>query len=305
MILVESDTQPGRHFLLDTATGDVELIAARNDRLDPAQLSPMQAIRFKAGDGLELDGFITRPASRQGQPAPLVVMPLDHQLLGLGYYRWGYDAEVQWLASRGYAVLQVNVRGSGHRGEAFRDMGKGPVGARIQDDITDATRWALREGVTQAGRICIYGHGNGAHSAMMGLVREPGLYACGIGNVGNYDFVAKNKCTSSRSTCRFINEQLGLDGVDLEANSPNLLASRITAPVLLGGGARDRVARPAQARAMHASLQEAGVPVEMAIYPGEAHGQYQDANRLDWAKRVLAHLDKTIGDGRAAPVAAN
>ena len=304
VVLVESDVQAAAHYLLDTATGAVERIAERNDGLDPSRMSPMQAIRFQASDGLALDGWLTRPASRNGQPAPLVIMPHDGQMAGEGQSRWGYDPEVQWLASRGYAVLQLSGRGSDHRGEALGAPGKQQLGSRAQDDLTDGARWALGQGVTKAGHVCLYGHGDGAHAAMMGLVREPTLYACGIAHAGNYDLVAKNECTASRSTCRYINEQLGLDGVDLKAQSPTLLASRITAPVLLGGGARDRIARPAQPRALHAALKAAGVPVEMVIYPGEAHGLYRDENRLDWARRVLAHLDKTIGDGRMAPVVA-
>ncbi|MCX7033866.1 MAG: prolyl oligopeptidase family serine peptidase [Arenimonas sp.] len=298
---VSSDVNSGEYYLVDHKTGQATFVAARDERLDPGQMAPMQSHRFKARDGLELQAYLTMPRGIS-KGAPLVVMPHGGPK-GL-YDSWGFDHEVQMLASRGYAVLQVNFRGSGNFGRKFRESGNGEWGAKMQDDLTDATNWALRQGYAAPGRVCLYGASYGAYAAMMGLVREPGTYACGIGNVGIYDLqrMYRNE-RRFRDNKDYFDEALG--DVDLASISPVRLARAIRAPVLLGAGELDGTAPVGQTRSMHQALKRLGVPVEYAEYAKEGHGYYKYEHRLDWAKRVLAHLDKTIGAGRAAPVAAN
>lgn len=139
---------------------------------------------------------------------------------------------------------------------------------------------------------------------MMGLAREPDLYACGIGNVGVYDLprMYREDTTGTRYGQEVMDEMLGK--VDLAAISPTGLAKRIRAPVLLGAGEEDTTAPPGHTRSMKRALENAGVPVETVIYPKEAHGYYLPANRRDWANRVLALLDRTIGPGSAQPATA-
>lgn len=293
---VSSDVNSGDFYLVDHASGKAHFIAASNEALDPAAMVPMRAFRFKARDGLELEGFLTVPSSRAaGEGGPLVVMP--HGGPKGVFDRWGFDREVQMLASRGYAVLQVNFRGSGNYGASFRNLGDGQWGRKMQDDLTDATRWAIAEGVATPGRICLYGASYGAYASMMGLVREPGLYACGIGNVGIYDLpkVFREEATNNRYASVTLTEMMGRG--DLGEISPNRLASQVKAPVLLGAGSRDIVAPPEHTRIMRRALERAGVPVEAVIYDGEAHGNFLPDNRLDWANRVLSHLDRHIGTG--------
>ena len=171
------------------------------------------------------------------------------------------------------------------------------MGRPGQDDLTDATRWALAEGIAAPGRICIYGASYGGYAAMMGLVREPGLYACGIGSVGVYDLVQlqKEERDNFRSREYFAT---ALGKVDLAAVSPARRAAEIRVPVLLGAGGRDRIAPPSHTQRMAEALEAAGVPVDHVVYEAEGHGYYKAANRLDWARRVLDLLDRTIGPGR-------
>lgn len=299
---VSSDVNSGEYYLVDHARGKADFIAAASDKLDPASMSPMRPFRFKARDGLEMEGFLTVPRSwLAGRPGPLVVMP--HGGPKGVFDTWGFDHEVQMLASRGYAVLQLNFRGSGNYGRAFREAGDRQWGRKMQDDLTDATRWAIAEGVAAPGRICLYGASYGAYASMMGLVREPDLYACGIGNVGVYDLpqLYREETTGSRYAQVTLDEMLG--GSGLAEISPPRLAASIRVPVLLGAGGDDGRAPPHHTRTMRRALENAGVPVEAVIYENEGHGYYDKANRVDWARRVLAMLDKTIGPGRPGATA--
>ena len=300
---VSSDVNSGEYYLVDHASGKAHFVTADSEALDPDLMSPMTPFRFKARDGLELEGFLTRPRSwPEGRPGPLVVLP--HGGPKGVYDTWGFDSEVQMLASRGYAVLQLNFRGSGNYGQQFREAGNRQWGRKMQDDLTDATRWAIEQGHAQAGRICLYGASYGAYAAMMGLAREPDLYACGIGNVGVYDLnrMYREDTIGSRYGRAYWDEALGQS--DLGSISPTALAKNIRAPVLLGAGEDDTTAPPHHTRSMKRALELSGVPVESVFYRKEGHGYYSLANRSDWATRVLAMLDRTIGAGRGATPAA-
>lgn len=296
---VSSDVDPGEYYLVDHASGKAHFIAASSERLDPRQMSPTRPVRFAARDGLQIEGFLTLPRDwPAGAAGPMVVMPHGGPI-GV-FDRWGFDPEVQLLASRGYAVFRVNFRGSGNYGRAFREAGHRQWGRKMQDDLTDATRWAIAEGVAAPGRICLYGASYGAYAAMMGLIREPDLYACGIGNVGVYDMpqLYREESVGSRYSRTYMDQILGSS--ELEAISPPSLAAGVRAPVLLGAGGDDRTAPPHHTRSMRRALRNAGVPVEMKIYTSEGHGYFDPENQRDWANRVLALLERTIGQGRPA-----
>ncbi|GAB2653638.1 S9 family peptidase [Arenimonas aestuarii] len=296
--LVSSDTDPGQYFHVDHASGQARFVVALSRQLPPALMSPTEPIRLTARDGLELDGLLTRPVSAKGRPAPLVVLPHGGPI-GV-HDAWGFDPEVQMLASRGFAVLQVNFRGSGNRGKSFRERGNGEYGRGMINDLEDATRWALAQGVTEQGRICAYGASYGAYAAMMLLAGNPDLFACGVGNVGVYDIrrMIAYDSLGSRSGKAFYAEVM--EGVEPDSISPVKLAGDIRVPVLLGAGDRDRVAPPEQTRWMAKALREAGVPVEEKIYLREEHGNFLTENRLDWAQRLLAFLELHIGDTAAS-----
>lgn len=292
---VSSDVNSGEYYRVDHDTGQAAFVIARSERLAPDRMAPMTPFRFKARDGLEVEGLVTRPRVAAGQTAPLVVMP--HGGPTNVFDQWGFDREVQLLANRGYAVLQVNFRGSGNYGRAFREAANGQWGAKMQDDITDATLWAIDQGIAERGRICLYGASYGAYASMMGLIREPGLYACGIGNVGLYDMVEMySDQKRTRSGRDYFETAVG--NVDLASISPARMAAKIRVPVLLGAGVLDETTPLEQTRAMQKGLENAGQSPEVALYEGEAHGYYLRKNQRDWAQRVLRFLDTQIGQAR-------
>jgi dipeptidyl aminopeptidase/acylaminoacyl peptidase len=290
--LVSSDTINGDYYLYDRSTGQAAVLAQRSVLLDPSKLAKTEAIRFKGRDGLEMEAFLTLPRGVEGK-LPMVVVPHGGPI-GV-FDTAAYDAEVQLLASRGYAVLRPNFRGSGNYGRRFLVSGYGGWGTTMQDDVTDATRHVLAQGQIDPKRVCIYGASYGAYAALMGAVREPELYRCAVGNVGVYDLptLLSEDGTSNWTDEEYLGQMIGTS--DLATRSPNRRANEVRVPVLLAAGELDLVAPPKQTRMMERALRDAGGQVDTVIYPREAHGNYLIANQVDWGKRVLEFLDRHIG----------
>ena len=290
-----SDRNPGSYYIFDRDTNRVKLVNALRPWMDAATLSPSRPISFQSRDGLTLHGVYTAPAG--DGPKPLVVLP--HGGPHGPYDTWGYDSDVQFLASRGYAVLQVNYRGSGGRGRAFMERGYGEWGGKMQDDIADGVRWAIDEGLVDADRICTYGASYGGYAAMMQPIRYPELYKCAIGYVGVYDLeVMKQEgdITDRASGRRYLDRVLGTDTARLKAWSPAQNVDSITIPVLLVQGNIDKRVPMEQFDALRKAFEARGVPVETLVARGEGHGFYKPENRAELYRRMEAFLDKYIGD---------
>ena len=301
LALVEtgSDRNPGDVYVFDIAGKKADFLVARREGIDPGKMGATRPVAFAARDGQGLHGFLTLPPGAGEKDLPLVVMP--HGGPFGEYDRWDFDPEVQLLATAGYAVLRVNFRGSGNYGRAFERAGARQWGKAMQDDVTDATRWAIAQGVADARRVCIYGASYGAYAALTGVAREPGLYRCAAGYVGVYDLPLmhdKGDIQHGRSGRAWLQQWLG-ERSALEAVSPTRMAASIKVPVFLAAGGQDDRAPEAHTRRMEQALQAAGVPVEALYYPKEGHGFYVEDNRREYYRRLLAFLDRHIG-GRAA-----
>lgn len=294
LFAVYSDTTPTEYYLFEKETDKLSFIAAKAAWLKPDQMASQEPYELTMRDGLKVEAFLTLPKNSTGKNLPLVVHP--HGGPFGPFDQWGFNPEVQLLANRGYAVLQVNFRGSGNYGRAFLRAGHKQWGGTMQDDLTDATKWAIKSGIADPRRICIYGASYGGYASLMGVVKEPDLYRCAIGNVGVYDMnmmYGRGDIQGNDSGVNFLKEALGEKNLD--AASPNKFASRIKAPVLLMAGREDVRAPPEHTEVMARALQQAGKSVEMKIYAGEGHGNYLLVNQIDFANRVLNFLDKHIG----------
>lgn len=299
LVIVSSDRNPGDYYHFDRATQSAALWASRSRWIDPEQMAARTPIQLKARDGLQLHGYLTVPPGRKPQALPTVVL-VHGGPFGIRD-EWDYDTEVQLLAARGYAVLQVNFRGSGGYGAAFVEAGRRQWGRAMQDDLTDATRWAIAEGIADPARICIYGSSYGAYAALMGVAREPELYRCAAGNVGAYDLrmmFERGDIQRRRSGGNFLQDWIGSEA--LAEHSPVALADRIRVPVFLAAGAEDERTPPEHTRAMARALEAAGNPAQMVIYPREGHGYYLLENRRDYYRRLLSFFEQHLGAG--APV---
>lgn len=295
-----SGRNPGDFYLFDSVAKKAEYVISRAEWFDPAKMATVKPIAFAARDGLSLKGYLTVPNGASGKNMPLVVMPHG----GPFYVSdiWRFDGQAQMLAAAGYAVLQVNFRGSGGRGRQFLHAGERQWGLSMQDDVTDATKWAIGQGIADPQRICIYGASYGAFAALMGVAKEPALYKCAAGYVGVYDLpqLHGEETRKHGSIETWANEWIGDDKEVLAANSPTRRAASIKVPVLLAAGREDETAPVEHTERMERALKAAGVQVEASYYDGEGHGFYKPENNKDYYTRLLAFLARSLGGGTAS-----
>ena len=303
MVQVWSGSNPGDFYVFDTQAKKADLVVSRSQWVDPDTAAVVQPIALKARDGMPLHGFVTRPRGSEGKRLPMVVMP--HGGPFFVYDDGAYDMDSQLLAAAGYAVLQVNFRGSSNFGRAHANAGSREWGGAMQDDLTDATRWAVAEGIADGAKICMYGASYGGYAALMGVAKEPSLYACAAGYVGVYDLpimYTTGDIQRRGSGETYLREWVG-DRTALAAVSPVNLAERIKVPVFLAAGGEDERAPILHTRRMEAALKKAGVPVETLYYPTEGHGFYTDAHRREYYTKLLAFLSRSLGGSTAAAAA--
>lgn len=299
VVEASSDVNPGDYYLFDTQTLKASYLQSKLGWIDPARMHSKEPFTIKARDGTTLHGYLTRPGGPG--PHPMVVLPHGGPHFVRDY--WEFDYEVQLLASRGYAVLQVNFRGSDGYGSVFADSGYREWGGRMQDDVTDATRWAIDQKIARADGVCIFGSSYGGYAALMGVVREPGLYRCAIGYAGVYDLelmLTSADIPDSRMGRAYLQATLGDDHAQLRARSPVANAQSIQVPVLLIHGTEDWRADFKQATRMKAALEANRKKFEWMKLRGEGHGAYNEQTRLEVYQRVLEFLDANIGATQAS-----
>lgn len=302
VLQVQGDRDPGSFYLYDADAKKVSFLLARADWIKPETMAAMEPFELKARDGLPLHGYLTRPPGQEeAKNLPMVV------LVHGGPYgvrdSWEYNPRIQVLASRGYAVLQVNFRGSGGYGGAFQDAGWGEWGAKMQDDVTDATRWAITQGVADPKRICIFGSSYGGYAALQGTVREPDLYKCAIGSVGVYDLAlmkTRGDIPQSFSGENYLDRALGKDDKVIAQRSPINNLDKIKAKVMLIVGGQDKRVPPVQGESLHNAMAKRGIEHEWLYQRTEGHGFYDEANAEDMYAKMIAFLDRNIGKGDAA-----
>ncbi|GAB3377482.1 S9 family peptidase [Lysobacter fragariae] len=295
LVRASSDRNPGDYYVFDREAKKADLLMSSRTWLAPDSLAPMQPISLTARDGLQLSGYLTVPVGSSGKGLPMVVLPHGGPFGARDY--WEFNQETQLLAAAGYAVLQVNFRGSSGYGHAFSQAGARQWGGAMQDDLTDATRWATQQGVADPRRICIYGASYGGYAALMGVAKEPDLYRCAVGYVGIYDLplrYTKGLTQEWGSGKTFLKDWIGEEDA-IAAVSPNRIADRIKVPVFLAAGGEDERAPLQHSKLMEAALNKAGVPVETLYYPTEGHGFYTPEHQREYYTRLLAFLSRHLG----------
>lgn len=295
-----SGSNPGDFYRYDTVEKKARLLASRSSWIDPSQSAQVRPVALKARDGLPLHGFLTVPNGKEARLLPMVVVPHGGPI---GVFDDGsYEHETQLLAAAGYAVLQINFRGSSNYGRAHTAAARHQWGLRMQDDVTDATRWAIEQGIADGKRICIYGASYGAYAALMGTVREPGLYQCAAGYVGIYDLplmFERGDIQSDRSGMTYLRDWLGAPEA-LAERSPVNLAAQVKVPVFLAAGGEDKRAPIQHTKKMEAALRRAGTPVESLYYKSEGHGFYTQEHQREYYTRLLAFLSRSLGGQTAS-----
>jgi dipeptidyl aminopeptidase/acylaminoacyl peptidase len=304
-LLVESysDVQPHMWNLFNAETGVLNKIGENYPKIDPHQMGFQEALRYKARDGLEIPAWLTLPHGSTRKNLPLVVLVHSGPYTRGG--EWGFDTEAQFLASRGYAVLEPEYRGSAGFGDRHFRAGFKQWGLKMQDDIADGARWAIAQGIADPKRICIAGASYGGYATLMGLINDPDLFKCGVDWVGITDInLLYTGHWSFYSSLSESYKRYGMpelvgdpvkDAVQLKATSPLEQAARISQPLLLAYGGYDYSVPLYHGRKFYSAVKEHNPDVEMVVYEEEGHGWYLPKNRIDFWGRVEKFLEKNIG----------
>jgi dipeptidyl aminopeptidase/acylaminoacyl peptidase len=299
VLLVEADADPGTFYLFDSKANTLSPLLQRAPWINPQRMAIKQPFEFTARDGMKLQGYVSYPPGHeQGKQLPTVVMVHGGPFSVRD--RWWYEPDVQALATRGYAVVQVNFRGSSGYGYHFEKAGWREWGGKMQDDVTDATRWAIGQGIADPQRLCIYGASYGGYAALEGAVKEPDLYRCAIGYVGVYDLplmYRRGDIPESISGENYLKRQLGEDMAQLAQRSPINQLDALKARVMLVVGGEDRRVPPIQGTNLHEALLKRNVPHVWLEKPGEMHGFYDEANIAELYEKMLDFVGSSIGPG--------
>ena len=306
MVLVVDTPKDGPSYaLVDFNTHRADTIGALYPGVAAGDIAAKRAIHVKASDGLDLAGFLTLPNGAQSKGLPLIVLPHGGPA---SRDQPGFDWWSQALANRGYAVLQVNFRGSSGYGEKFLGAGYGQWGRKMQTDLSDGVRDLVAQGVVDPKRVCIVGASYGGYAALAGAAFDPGVYRCAASVAGPSDLtrmVAWTKDNKGLESQRYWTRFMGASGPKdpiLRQLSPAFAADRITIPILLVHGKDDTVVALEQTQIMERALKAAGKPVETVIMPGEDHWLSRGETRLRMLESVVTFLEKynPPGPGKSA-----
>lgn len=304
VVRASSDKNPGDYYLFNGKTGQASFMFSAKPEIDPKTMADMKPIAFQSRDGLTIHGYLTLPPGSNGSNLPLIINPHGgpHGIRD----EWRWNPEAQFFASRGYAVLQVNYRGSGGYGMKFQDLGYGHWATSMQDDLADAVDWAVKQHIADPGRICIYGASYGGYAALENAERYPNLYKCIVGYVGLYDLATMDDSDFSHYAFgkHYTGVAVGRNDILLKTESPVNGADKVNAPVFIIYGGMDRRVVPANAEEMMAALDKAGKKYQKLYEPLEVHGFYKPEHRVELYTQMAQFFDKYIGRSAAQSVPA-
>jgi dipeptidyl aminopeptidase/acylaminoacyl peptidase len=302
IVAATSDRTQGARYLYDRNADTLTKLGDVAPWLPEAQMAAMKPIEYRTRDGLTVHGYLTLPNGVAPKKLPVVVNPHGGPWFRDG---WGFNPEVQFLANRGYAVLQMNYRGSTGYGRKFWEASFKQWGFAMQDDVTDGVEWLIRQGIADPKRVCIYGGSYGGYATLEGLVKTPDLYACGVDYVGVSNLFTFMKTIPPywKPFLSMMHEMVGdpeKDKARLAEASPALNARRIKAPLLIAQGARDPRVNKDESDQMVAALKKRGIDVPYIVKENEGHGFHNEENQFDFYEAMERFLAKYLGS-RAQP----
>jgi dipeptidyl aminopeptidase/acylaminoacyl peptidase len=297
------DDGPVSYYLYDRPSKKAEFLFVNNSKLEKVKLAQMEPISFKAKDGLTIHGYLTKPVGVEPKKLPTVLL-----VHGGPWARdnWGYNPLVQFLANRGYAVLQVNYRGSTGYGKSFLNAGNREWAGKMHQDLVDAKEWVVKQGVADPDKVAIAGGSYGGYATLVGLTFTPDEFACGVDIVGPSNIVTLLKTIPpywAPMKALFTKRVGDLEKEEefLKERSPLSRVNYITKPLLIGQGANDPRVKVAESDQIVKAMRDNGKPVEYVLYPDEGHGFARPENRLHFFAVAEQFLAKHLG-GRAEPL---
>lgn len=295
-VVVTDDKTPAIYYLYDANSDQLTLLAKARPWLDENVLADMKPIQYKSRDGLTIHGYLTLPKNTPAKNIPVIINP--H---GGPWVRdvWGYDAEVQFLANRGYAVLQMNYRGSTGYGKEFFKKSFKQWGRNMQNDITDGVEWLIAQGIADPKRIGIYGGSYGGYATLAGITFTPDLYACAVDYVGVSNLLTFME-TIPPYWRNWQTKQYAMVGDPvkdkelLRSASPVFHVNNIKTPLFVAQGAKDPRVNVAESNQIVEALRKRGVKVEYMLKENEGHGFRNEENRLEFYAAMEKFLHKYL-----------
>lgn len=290
-----SDRSLGSFYFYDKTNDKLSKLADVSPWLNEADLAEMKPIKYQTRDGMTIHGYLTLPKGVAPHRLPVVVNP--H---GGPWHRdvWTFNPEVQFLANRGYAVLQMNFRGSTGYGRRFWEASFGEWGLKMQDDVTDGVEWLIEEGIADEKRIAIYGGSYGGYCTLSGITFTPDLYACAV------DYVGVSNLFTFMGTIppywepyrEMLHEMVGnpsdpQDSARMRATSPVFHVDKIKAPLLIAQGAKDPRVNQAESDQIVEALRKRGIEVEYILKENEGHGFHNQENKFEFYGKMEKFLD--------------
>ncbi|MEG3987486.1 S9 family peptidase [Microcoleus sp. S28C3] len=301
LITYRTDDGPVYYYTYDRASKTCTFLFSNQPKLEGLPLSSIEPISYTARDGLTIHGYLTKPV---GVATPVPTVLLVH---GGPWARdtWGYNPQAQWLANRGYAVLQINFRGSIGYGKAFLNAGNREWAAKMHDDLLDGVNWLVETGISQPDKIAIMGGSYGGYAALVGLTFSPDVFACAVDIVGPSNLITLLQTTPPYWEALKGMESHRIGNLEtepefLQSRSPLFFVDRIQKPLLIGQGANDPRVKEAESEQIVNAMKQAGKPVEYVLYTDEGHGFARPENRLHFYAIAEEFLAKYLG-GRFEP----
>jgi dipeptidyl aminopeptidase/acylaminoacyl peptidase len=301
VVAYSADLTPTTYYLYDRATKKLTKLFTARPALEKYKLAAMKPVTIKSRDGLELVSYLTLPVGVEPKDLPMVLL-----VHGGPWARdsWGYDAQAQWLANRGYAVLQVNYRGSTGMGKKFLEAGNREWARKMHDDLIDAVNWAVKAGYADPKKVAIMGGSYGGYAALVGAAFTPDVFCCAVSVVGPSNLVTLLKSIPPywEPLKKMFAVRVGAldDEKFLKERSPLFRADQIKIPLLIVQGANDPRVKQAESEQIVAAVRKAGKPVTYLLFKDEGHGFVRPENRMKYTAATEAFLAKYLG-GRAEP----
>jgi dipeptidyl aminopeptidase/acylaminoacyl peptidase len=299
MVWAGNDRMPGKYYFYDAKADKLEEVATLRPWIDESQMAEMKPVQYTSRDGLTIHGYLTLPKGREAKNLPVVINPHGGPWARDG---WGFNPEVQLLANRGFAVLQMNFRGSTGYGREFWAKSFKQWGKTMQDDITDGVQWLIEEGIADPERIAIYGGSYGGYATLAGITFTPELYACAV------DYVGVSNLFTFMNTVppywepykKMMYEMVGdpkADSLLMREASPVFHVDRIQCPLFIAQGATDPRVNKDESDQVVKALKDRGVEVQYLVKDNEGHGFHNEENRFEFYDAMEKFLDQHIGSG--------
>ncbi len=297
LVYVGNDKTRGAYYFYDKKTDKIEHLADLSPWIKPEQMAAMKPISYTSRDGLTINGYLTLPVGREAKNLPVIINP--H---GGPWARdnWGFNPEVQMLANRGYAVLQMNFRGSTGYGKSFVQSSYKQWGQNMQNDITDGVKWLIDQGIADPKRVAIYGGSYGGYATLAGITNTPELYAAAV------DYVGVSNLFTFMETIppywepykKMLYEMVGdpntKDSIMMKANSPVFHTDKIKAALFVAQGANDPRVKKSESDQMVDALKKRGINVQYMVKENEGHGFHNEENRFDFYKAMTKFLEENL-----------